>query len=107
MSADVPGIARRAFKREVFWARRSAIFQKSIFSQLPVPGFLPEAIKGLKTSKCPFTNLPESRKSPYAMTEEVMRQCVWVRREQRCEVEFVERTKGGRLRHAEFRRLVL
>jgi hypothetical protein len=29
-----------------------------------------------------------------------------VKPERRCEVEFVERTKGGRLRHAEFRRLI-
>jgi bifunctional non-homologous end joining protein LigD len=65
-----------------------------------------EAIKGLRTSKCPFGNLRERRKSPHAPTEEVMRQCVWVKPERPCEVEFVERTKGGRLRHAEFRRLV-
>jgi len=77
-----------------------------------IAGFVPhtraevfDAIKGLRTKKCPFANLPESRKSPYAMTEEVMRQCVWVKPERRCEVEFVERTKGGRLRHPEFRRL--
>ncbi len=65
-----------------------------------------EAIKGLKAKKCPFANLPENRKSPHAMTEEVMRQRVWVKPEGRCEVEFVERTKGRRLRHAEFRRMI-
>src|SRR5437660_5543911 len=27
-----------------------------------------EAIKGLRTSKCPFSNLPERRKSPHALT---------------------------------------
>jgi bifunctional non-homologous end joining protein LigD len=32
--------------------------------------------------------------------------CFFSKPERRCEVEFVERTKGGRLRHAEFRRLV-
>jgi DNA ligase D-like protein (predicted ligase) len=76
-------------------------------------GFVPhlraevfEAIKGLRTSVCPFINLPESRKSPHALTAEKMRECVWVKPERRCEVEFVERTKGGRLRHAEFRRLI-
>jgi hypothetical protein len=31
---------------------------------------------------------------------------LWVKPEQPCGVEFVERTKSGRLRHAEFRRLV-
>ena len=65
-----------------------------------------EAIKGLRASECPFSNLPETRKSRYALTAEKMRECVWVKPEVRCEVEFVDRTKGGRLRHAEFRRLV-
>lgn len=84
-----------------------------VFIKRLIAGFVPhsraevfEAINGLRTSKCPFANLPENRKSPYALTEEVMRQCVWVKAERRCEVEFVERTKGGRLRHAEFRRMI-
>ena len=65
-----------------------------------------EAIKGLRTDRCPFSNLPERPKSPHALTAENMKECVWVKPERRCEVEFVERTKGGRLRHAQFRRLV-
>ena len=84
-----------------------------VFIKRLIAGFVPhiraevfEAIKGLRTNKCPFSNLPEHRKSPHALTEEVMRQCVWVKPVRRCEVEFVERTKGGRLRHAEFRRLI-
>lgn len=86
---------------------------KLMFIKRLIAGFTPhtraevfEAIKGLRTPKCQFANLPENRKSPYALTEKVMRKCVWVKPEHRCEVEFVERTKGGRLRHAEFRRLV-
>ena len=86
---------------------------KLMFIKRLIAGFTPhtraeifEAIKGLRTPKCPFANLPERRKSPHALSEEIMRQCVWVKPEHRCEVEFVERTKGGRLRHAEFRRLV-
>jgi hypothetical protein len=56
-----------------------------------------EAIKGLRTSKCPFSNLPERRKSPHALTakKKKMRGCVWVKLERRCEVEFVERTKAA------------
>ena len=71
-----------------------------MFIKRLIAGFVPhiraevfEAIKGLRTNKCPFSNLPEHRKSPHALTEEVMRQCVWVKPERRCEVEFVERTK--------------
>jgi len=84
-----------------------------VFIKRLIAGFVPhiraevfEAIKGLRTNKCPFSNLPERRKSPHALTAEKMRECVWVKPERRCEVEFVERTKGGRLRHAEFRRLI-
>jgi bifunctional non-homologous end joining protein LigD len=86
---------------------------KLIFIKRLIAGFTPhtraetfEAIKRLRTPGCPFANLPERRKSPHALTEEVMRQCVWVKPARRCEIEFVERTKGGRLRHAEFRRLI-
>ena len=39
MSTDVLGAACRAFKRDLFGPMRSAIFQKSIFSQLAVPIF--------------------------------------------------------------------
>jgi DNA ligase D-like protein (predicted ligase) len=84
-----------------------------VFIKRLIAGFVPhtraevfDAIKGLRTQQCPFANLPETRKSPYALTAEVMRQCIWVKPQRRCEVEFVERTKGGRLRHAEFRTLI-
>ena len=87
--------------------------EKLVFIKRLIAGFTPhtraevfEAIKGLRTPTCPFANLPEIRKSPHALTEEIMRKCAWVKPEHRCEVEFVERTKGERLRHAEFRRLV-
>src|SRR5437588_7168277 len=78
-----------------------------------IAGFVPhiraevfEAVKGLRSDKCPFSNLPARRKSAHALTAEKMRECVRVKPERRCEVEFVERTKGDRLRHAEFRRLI-
>ena len=48
---------------------------KLTFIKRLIAGFTPhtraevfEAIKGLRTPKCPFANLPESRKSPYALT---------------------------------------
>ena len=37
---------------------------------------------------------------------EKMQDCAWLKPERRCELEFVERTQGGRLRHALFRRLI-
>ena len=65
-----------------------------------------DAIKGLQTPNCPFSNVPASDRTPHELTETLMRECVWVKPERRCEVAFMERTKSGRLRHAEFRRLV-
>ena len=63
-------------------------------------------LKPLTTSKCPFVNLPEPNRSGHGLTAEKMNDCVWLKPERRCELEFVERTKGGRLRHATFRRLI-
>jgi DNA ligase D-like protein (predicted ligase) len=78
-----------------------------------VAGFTPHLrtatlreLQGLKTEHCPFANLPEPNRSGHGLTAGKMKECVWLKPERRCEVEFVERTKGGRLRHAVFRRLI-
>jgi DNA ligase D-like protein (predicted ligase) len=63
-------------------------------------------LKPLTTAKCPFVNLPEPDKSGHGLTAEKMKECIWVKPERRCELEFVERTTSGRLRHAVFRRLI-
>jgi DNA ligase D-like protein (predicted ligase) len=63
-------------------------------------------LKPLITSKCPFVNLPEPNVSGHGLTAEKMKDCVWLKPERRCELEFVERTNSGRLRHAVFRRLI-
>jgi bifunctional non-homologous end joining protein LigD len=63
-------------------------------------------LKPLVTSKCPFVNLPEPNRSGHGLTAEKMKECVWLKPERRCDLEFVERTKGGRLRHAVFRGLI-
>jgi len=60
----------------------------------------------LRTSKCPFVNLPEPNRSGHGLTADKMKECIWLKPERRCELEFVERTKGGRLRHAVFLRLL-
>jgi len=65
-----------------------------------------EAVRGLETRKCPFVNLPEPNRSGHGLTAEKMHECTWAKPELRCELQFVERTAGGRLRHAVFRRLV-
>jgi DNA ligase D-like protein (predicted ligase) len=59
----------------------------------------------LVTSECPFVDLPEPNRSGHGLTAAKMKDCVWLKPERRCELEFVERTRSGRLRHAVFRRL--
>jgi DNA ligase D-like protein (predicted ligase) len=65
-----------------------------------------QELKSLTTAKCPFINLPEPNRSGHGLTRAKMQECVWLKPERRCELEFVERTKGGRLRHAVFRQLI-
>ncbi|MBZ5491718.1 MAG: hypothetical protein LAO76_12380 [Acidobacteriia bacterium] len=66
-----------------------------------------KALQDLKTKDVPFVNLPENKsKHQHAVTEEVMAQTQWLKPEQPAEIEFVERTPHGRLRHASFRRLL-
>jgi DNA ligase D-like protein (predicted ligase) len=64
-----------------------------------------EQLSALRTKACPFVNLPEPNRSGHGLTAEKMRDCIWLKPERRCELEFVERTESGRLRHAVFRRL--
>jgi bifunctional non-homologous end joining protein LigD len=66
-----------------------------------------KAIRGLKVKTNPFVNLPEKAGSRHsAVDEEVMKTVTWVRPVRKVEVEFVERTSSGRLRHSHFRQLV-
>lgn len=61
----------------------------------------------LKTRSCPFVNLPERQRSGgHPLDEAAMKECVWVQPQIKCEVDYVERTGGGKLRHAKFRRLI-
>ncbi len=52
-----------------------------------------------------FANLPEPANRRGAVDVEEMKDCVWLRPVQQCEVDFVEWTRGGHLRHAAFRAL--
>jgi DNA ligase D-like protein (predicted ligase) len=58
----------------------------------------------LQIRECPFANLPEARSGRWGdgLTAEKMKECVWVRPELVAEVEFVEWTPEGHLRHARF-----
>jgi DNA ligase D-like protein (predicted ligase) len=59
---------------------------------------------GLRTSACPFTNLPEpaNARRGEAITVEVMNRIQWVKPKLVAQIEFTEWTKGNHLRHSKF-----
>ncbi len=65
---------------------------------------LMERLRPLEIPECPFANLPEARSGRWGegLTADKMKECVWVRPELLAEVEFVEWTPEGHLRHARF-----
>ena len=74
-------------------------------------GFVPasrravyQRIRPLTIEKCPFVNLPETRKARWgeALTAEKMKKCVWVKPELVAQIEFLEWTGEDHLRHSKF-----
>lgn len=63
-----------------------------------------EKFPALKTTKCPFANLPEpqSARRGEAITAEVMPRIRWLRPKLVAQIEFTEWTKGNHLRHSKF-----
>src|ERR1700722_8846201 len=63
-----------------------------------------ERLKHLRTPKCPFVNLPEPEAGRWGqgLTAEKMETCVWVRPEVPAEIQFLEWTGAGHLRHTKF-----
>lgn len=58
----------------------------------------------LETSRCPFANLPETRRSrwDYSLTEDEMENCRWLKPRLAAQIEFAEWTPDGHLRHSSF-----
>jgi DNA ligase D-like protein (predicted ligase) len=74
-------------------------------------GFVPasrrqlfEKLRPLVKLECPFGNLPETHRSRWGegLTAEDMKKCVWVRPELVAQIEFLEWTDSGHLRHSKF-----
>ena len=72
-------------------------------------GFVPrvrrevfQAVKGLQIQQCPFVNLPEKKRTQWALTREEMKNCIWLKPELVAQIEFAEWTPDGHLRHAAF-----
>jgi ATP-dependent DNA ligase len=59
-------------------------------------------LKGLEIDACPFFNLPECKRTQWALTREEMKNCVWVKPELIVQIEFGEWTPDGHLRHSKF-----
>jgi bifunctional non-homologous end joining protein LigD len=63
-------------------------------------------MQALETATSPFRNLPEKRRRG-ALTEQQMRDAMWVKPVLHCTVEYTERTEGGNIRgHGRFGQLL-
>jgi DNA ligase D-like protein (predicted ligase) len=58
--------------------------------------------RGLEIDACPFANLPEKKRTQWALTREEMKNCVWLKPELVAQIEFTEWTPDGHLRHSKF-----
>ena len=72
-------------------------------------GFVPrlrreiyEKLARVHSQTCPFTNLPEKRRTLYSLTKSEMENCQWLKPELVAQVEFTEWTPDGHLRHSAF-----
>ena len=72
-------------------------------------GFVPrlrrevwQKLKRLEIATCPFVNLPEKKRTQWALTREEMKNCVWLRPQLVAQIEFTEWTPDGHLRHSKF-----
>lgn len=58
--------------------------------------------KGLEIATCPFVNLPEKKRTQWALTKEEMKNCVWLKPELVAQIEFTEWPPDNQLRHTKF-----
>jgi ATP-dependent DNA ligase len=58
--------------------------------------------KRLEIDPCPFANLPEKKRTQWALTREEMKNRVWLKPELAAHIEFTEWTPEGHLRHSKF-----
>ena len=82
---------------------------KLMFASKVRNGFVPRLrrevwakLKHLQTDTCPFANLPEKKRTQWALTREEMKNCVWLKPELVAQIEFTEWTPDGHLRHSKF-----
>ena len=61
-----------------------------------------EKMKALKIDACPFANLPEKKRTQWALTRDEMENCHWLKPKLVAQIEFTEWTPDGHLRGASF-----
>jgi ATP-dependent DNA ligase len=83
--------------------------ERLLFAAKVRNGFVPQVrgqvatkFKRLETDTCPFANLPEKKRTQWALTKEEMKNCVWLKPELVAQIEFTEWTSDGHLRHSKF-----
>jgi bifunctional non-homologous end joining protein LigD len=59
-------------------------------------------LEPLETPECAFVNLPEKKRTPWALTRDEMKNCRWVAPKLVAQIEFTEWTPDGHLREATF-----
>jgi DNA ligase D-like protein (predicted ligase) len=83
--------------------------EKLYFAAKVRNGFVPhvrrevfQSLKDLESADCPFANLPEKKRTPWALTREEMKNCRWLRPDSVAQIDFTEWTPDGHLREAKF-----
>ena len=82
-----------------YYERHKLMFASKVRNGF-VPRFRREVrskLKHLQTDACPFDNLPEKKRTQWALTREEMNNCVWLKPELVAQVEFTEWTPDGGL----------
>jgi bifunctional non-homologous end joining protein LigD len=82
---------------------------KLVFAGKVRNGFVPHLrrkvasrFQSLETDQCPFANLPEKKRTPWALTADEMKKCTWLEPKLVAQIEFTEWTPDKHLRHASF-----
>jgi ATP-dependent DNA ligase len=72
---------------------------KLMFASKVRNGFVPRLrrevwskLKALETATCPFANLPEKKRTQWALTREEMKNCIWLEPQLLAQIEFTEWT---------------
>ena len=83
--------------------------EKLLYAAKVRNGFVPlvrcdvaSKLKGLEIDICPFANLPEPKRTQWALTREEMKNCVWLKPQLVAQIEFTEWTPDRHLRHSKF-----